>query len=303
MRGLSAGAGVEFPSILALNVRTEIGYGLATDGCTAFGWKVPTSPSSSSFSSSGKPTSTPSFLAQNWDWESAQAPNIISLHITKPNTPAMHFMTEAGIIGKIGLNSQGVGVTLNAIAARGVDVNKLPCHLALRTVLECTSREEAVRVLTERGVASSCHVQIADAATGGVGLENTSVDTVMMEQDNRGMIAHSNHFVFQHKEECANKALPDSVERLVRIRELLGNSMEEPSMEGLKGLLRDEKGYPTAICRARTEESSLATLFSVVMDLGEGYGVVKMGRPTEGGWRSCCGRRGLKGGSGVRVVD
>lgn len=269
MRGLAVGASTDFNSILALNVRTEIGYGLATDGCTAFAVHPP--------------SSNRTLLAQNWDWETEQFPNIISLHITKPNTPPMHFMTEAGIIGKIGMNASGVGVTLNAIAARGVDVNKLPCHLALRTVLESSSRKEAMRVLMERGVASSCHIQIADAKTGGVGLENTSQDIVVMETDAKGTIAHSNHFVFPHSESCANKALPDSTERLARMRELLGKEMEVPSVEGCKAMLRDERGYPTAICRAPTGESTLATLFSVVMDLKEGHGEVKMGRPTEGG--------------------
>ena len=275
MRGLADGSGTDIASILALNTRTEIGYGLATDGCTAFGWN--------SKSNAPDSDSSSSFLAQNWDWEAEQSPNIISLHITKPGVPAMHFMTEAGIIGKIGLNASGVGVTLNAIAAKGVDVNRLPCHLALRTVLESPSREDAVRQLTERGIASSCHIQIADR-TGGVGLENTAFDTVFMEQDTTGLICHSNHFVMQHSEECANKALPDSVDRLKRIQELLQETVKEkPNMAGLQALLRDEKGYPTAICRAPTKDSSLKTLFSVVMDLREGYAVVKMGRPTEGG--------------------
>ena len=275
MRGLADGSRTDFASILALNARTEIGYGLATDGCTAFGWN----------SKSNAPDSdhSLSFLAQNWDWEAEQSANIISLHITKTGVPAMHFMTEAGIIGKIGLNASGVGVTLNAIAARGVDVNRLPCHLALRTVLESPSREDAVRQLTERGIASSCHIQIADR-TGGVGMENTAFDTVFMKQDNAGLICHSNHFVMQHSEECANKALPDSVDRLQRIQELLHETVKQgTNMEDLQALLKDEKGYPTAICRAPTKESSLKTLFSVVMDLREGYAVVKMGRPTEGG--------------------
>lgn len=51
MEGLADGAGVDFESILALNVRTEIAFGLASDGCTAFSWK----------------TKDASFLAQNWD--------------------------------------------------------------------------------------------------------------------------------------------------------------------------------------------------------------------------------------------
>jgi isopenicillin-N N-acyltransferase like protein len=267
MKGLAEGAGVSFSSILALNVRTEIGYGMATDGCTAFAWK----------------TSSASFLAQNWDWETEQSPNIISLHISKPGVPHIAMMTEAGILGKIGLNSAGVGVTLNAIAAKGVDTSRLPCHLALRTVLESTSRAEAVSALMKAGIASSCHIQIADALTGAIGLENTAFDTVKMPQNASGICTHSNHFVVPHSTECANKALPDSTDRLARIQTLLKETMDDPSMEGLRDLLKDEKNYPTAICRAVTEKSSLATLFSIVMDLTERYATVKMGRPTERG--------------------
>lgn len=51
LEGLAEGAGSDFLSILALNVRTEIAYGMASDGCTAFSWK----------------TRNASFIAQNWD--------------------------------------------------------------------------------------------------------------------------------------------------------------------------------------------------------------------------------------------
>jgi isopenicillin-N N-acyltransferase-like protein len=39
-------------------------------------------------------------------------------------------VTEADVIGKIGINSAGVGVCLNAIRACGVDRTKLPIDLA-----------------------------------------------------------------------------------------------------------------------------------------------------------------------------
>jgi len=51
MKGIAAGAGVDFEDILALNVRTEIAYGMFNDGCTSIAWKA-----------QGE-----SFLAQNWD--------------------------------------------------------------------------------------------------------------------------------------------------------------------------------------------------------------------------------------------
>jgi hypothetical protein len=52
MEGVATGAGVTYPEILALNVRTEIAFGAFNDGCTALSWK----------------SSTASILAQNWDW-------------------------------------------------------------------------------------------------------------------------------------------------------------------------------------------------------------------------------------------
>ena len=51
MRGVAEGAGVEYLDVVALNVRTEIAFGLFSDGCTSMSWK----------------TEKRSFLGQNWD--------------------------------------------------------------------------------------------------------------------------------------------------------------------------------------------------------------------------------------------
>jgi isopenicillin-N N-acyltransferase-like protein len=228
-------------------------------------------------------------ILTKWQWENEQSPNIISMHITpSPSTklPTIHMMTEAGIIGKIGLNSSSVGVTLNAIKARGVDFAKLPCHLALRTVLNSISRAEAVDKLTRAGVASACHITVADAATGGRGLECSAQDIVQMPMSDHGVCTHSNHFVNAHAEGVLGaKMLLDSPLRLERIRTLIAQEVPgtKPSFEAIERLLKDEEGHPGSICRASTEKSSLETLFSVCMDLGERVGRVKMGRPIEEG--------------------
>jgi isopenicillin-N N-acyltransferase-like protein len=51
MRGIADGAGVALLSIVALNVRTEINFGLFSDGCTALSWH----------------TEKRAYLGQNWD--------------------------------------------------------------------------------------------------------------------------------------------------------------------------------------------------------------------------------------------
>jgi len=193
-------------------------------------------------------------------------------------------MTEAGIIGKIGLNTASVGVTLNAIKAKGVSFDKLPCHLALRTVLNSRSREVAVETLKTVGVAAACHITIADASTGGTGLECSAFDIVELPQSEKGICTHSNHFVAEHEGPKAKLFLNDSPFRLDKIRELVeGQQQKGPGFEGIGEMLKDEENYPQAICRMASEKSGSETLFSVVMDLGSGIGRVKMGRPVDEG--------------------
>ncbi|KAK3076489.1 hypothetical protein LTS18_012871, partial [Coniosporium uncinatum] len=169
IRGIAEGSGRALSDILAINVRTEITFGLFSDGCTALSWV----------------NDHNSFLAQNWDWMEQQKANLVMLSIQQAGKPHIKMITEAGLIGKIGLNSSGVGVCLNAIRAKGMDPTKIPCHLGLRLVLESPSKEEAVRQLEKVGVASSCHMLIADA-TGGVGVEWSSVEGKKLAMNERG---------------------------------------------------------------------------------------------------------------------
>jgi isopenicillin-N N-acyltransferase like protein len=269
MQGVADGADLDIESIVALNVRTEIAYGMLSDGCTALSWK----------------TNNQSFLAQNWDWNFEQTPNIIHLTIGQSGKPKIDMMTEGGIIGKIGLNSVGVGVTLNAIQAPGVEYNKLPCHLALRTVLSSTSKDAAAEALRKYGAASACHITIADAETGGIGFECTAQDIVEMPMETEGQLkgscTHSNHLVKKHKVE-GTLFLNDSPFRLERIQGLM-RDIGKPSVQGIAEMLKDEKNFPCAINRSVGEKSTSQTLFSIVMDLKEGFAKVKMGRPTEDG--------------------
>ena len=258
-------------SILAMNVRTEIAFGLARDGCTAISWKANKS----------------SFLAQNWDWQEEQQQNLINLSISLEGKPAISMVTEAGIIGKIGLNSRGVGVCLNAIKAQGVDYQRLPCHLALRTCLESTSAEEAVATLERAGVASACHILVADAESA-IGLECSHIDIKGLTPE-QGVLTHTNHYIKPHHGVEDLMALEDSPTRFKRLDQLVQKQTERlnnagsVAVEDIQSLLKDEEGYPTSICRSRTDDSSIATLFTIVMDLKNRRAEVVVGKPSSGG--------------------
>jgi isopenicillin-N N-acyltransferase-like protein len=220
-------------------------------------------------------------------WEYRQQHNLVTLHITQPGKPSISIITEGGIIGKIGLNSAGVGVCLNAIRAKGIDFTRLPTHLALRTALESRSRLEAVSALEAVGVGTSCHILVGDV-TGGTGLEFSHADLKILETQD-GKLCHSNHFVVSHSTGDGvpireSVFLDDSKFRLSRMGELLEIAERKglaPTVETVEEQLNDEENYPTAINRACRPGNEVSTLFSIVMDLTTKTARVRVGRPTE----------------------
>jgi isopenicillin-N N-acyltransferase like protein len=287
IRGIAAGAGVDFLDVLALNVRTEINFGLFTDaarqldipndGCTALAWLVPAGEQQQ------PPEPPQSWLSQNWDWVAEQGENLIVCHISQPGTelPDLAMVTEAGIIGKIGLNARGVGCCLNAIRCRGVDPAKLPIHFALRAVLESASREAAAARIEALGVAGSGHILVADP-TGAVGLECTSRWVKRLAAGADGRLCHTNHLVLPHPDVDEPPWLADSPRRLARIEALTAGMAPPADTATLFALFKDTDGLPTAINRhyAAGVGNSTVTVFNIIMDLTNRRAEVKFGQPT-----------------------
>ncbi|KAL6921297.1 hypothetical protein FSST1_005323 [Fusarium sambucinum] len=278
LQGLADGAGVDLLDIVALNVRTEITFSLytedpttpiQTDGCTSAAFRQP----------NGEV-----LLAQNWDWQLKQAPNLLICHISQPGTdiPNISMVTEAGVIGKIGINSAGVGTTLNAVRARGVDNTKLPIHLALRTALESKSAREAANKLYKMGTAGSGHILVSDPSEA-IGLECTSIGIKEINLDSNGTLVHTNHLLLEHPGVDEPGWLPDSKVRFARMSELIQNKITSGNIDhdSLFELFKDEQGYPASINRdVTTHRDGTTTLFNINMDLAKGKAKVNMGRPT-----------------------
>lgn len=190
-------------------------------------------------------------------------------------------VTEAGLIGKIGLNSAGVGVCLNAIRIKGMDPTRLPCHLGLRMVLDSSSREEAVQSLEQNGVASACHIFVADE-TGGIGMEWSSSEVQKCTMNSFGQVFHSNHYLLKHQKVGQDTNwLEDSPYRVKKIEELANQIKGPPTREKIFELFKDETNYPGAICRAQKGTSRSASLFNIVMDLKARRANVTLGRPVD----------------------
>ena len=226
----------------------------------------------------------PSFLSQNWDWVTRQGQNLIVYTVQQPDTdiPRFTVVTEAGIIGKIGLNESGVGVCLNAIKARGVDHTKWPVHLALRKVLESSSRQSAIDELVSTGLAGSAHLLIADEF-GATGLESTAKTVELLPADNQGVVIHSNHLLLDHDGSEEHLWLLDSPQRSGRMQQLVTEELSsKPALTAsdIFKLFQDEEGYPNGINRDAVDDSNAETLFNIIMNLSERTATIAFGRTT-----------------------
>ena len=54
-------------------------------------------------------------LGQNWDWSSQLENLAVLLQIRVSENMTIQMLTEPGIIGKIGMNSQGIAACLNIL--------------------------------------------------------------------------------------------------------------------------------------------------------------------------------------------
>ncbi|KAJ5125747.1 AAT-domain-containing protein [Penicillium atrosanguineum] len=269
MQGIADGAGLPFIDIIILNIRTEIAFGMFNDGCTSLYWK----------------THNNSFLAQNWDWMEEQKQNLIILDITQDDGPRIKMITEAGIIGKIGFNELGVGVCLNAIKVPGCNSSRLPVHLALRSVLDSPSANDAVRQLEEAGIAASAHILIADKDEA-IGLESTAETIRIIKMNEQHQIFHANHLLLDHDGPLDAGWLADSLPRQQRIKKLAlkydPSAGREPGVTDITHILDDHDGFPVSICRYEKGPLGMdATLFSIVMELRGRAATVYLGRPCQ----------------------
>jgi isopenicillin-N N-acyltransferase like protein len=276
IKGIADGAGMEFEEILAINARTEIinrgkATGTLADGCTSFA-VLP-----------GASSDGDTIIGQNWDWKSCLMESPVILRILQGNKPDVLMVTEAGLIGKTGFNSRGIGVCFNAIWTCNNKIG-VPTHVLLRRILNSHNHKEAVYALCEAEGAGPANYLIAGSGGDAVDIEYDAGDYTMIFAQN-GIIAHTNH-VIGSTPACgssSSKDAPDSYIRLIRLKESLGSRKMSISVEHIKEALSDHVGYPDSICRHVNPANDLvnreATLFSVIMNLDKKEMHLAQGQP------------------------
>ncbi|KAM3430114.1 hypothetical protein MY4824_007872 [Beauveria thailandica] len=278
MRGVAdgAGKGLTMEDILTLNARSELGLTNVADGCTCLGQQGP----------EGR-----IFLAQNWDWLQV---NLVVLHIIPNNSSLqMQFMSEAGLVGKIGLNSAGMGTLLNGILARAQDKDKFPIHVLLRRVLQfASSFDEAFAIVEEYGLASTCNIVIADAKgkAGSIECSPHGNTVIPLRGETFPYVGHTNH-LYSSGRPVMTKDRPEdnSFTRLARLEELTRQDNElgiPPSFDSIRTRLCDQQGAPLSICLGKPTDEDvgidrMTTVSTIIMELSHRVVQLTVGRPCD----------------------
>jgi isopenicillin-N N-acyltransferase like protein len=232
--GIAAGADVPVDALLAMQARTEL---LGGAECSLIG--------------------RPGRVAQNWDWH----PEIVPLIwvVEQPGGRWFATLTEAGMLGKIGLSSAGLCFGLNFLRCSldgGID--GVPTHVLLRVLLDRTdSVEDALTLLEAARVSASSCITVG-SADDAVAVELSPGGARVVRGD---PLLHTNHFL-------AGLPAGDDLE-----------AAEEPStLLRLAELERSGSLSAPAVCR---HDSDIATLASVVMEPGVPRLRVSDGPPCE----------------------
>lgn len=290
IRGIADGSGFAFEDILALNCRSELVFvGAEMDevegGCTTIGV------------SSRRSRSGETLMGYNWDWKAAQGAGMALLRISGAGErPDILMLTEAGIIGKAGINSAGLCLTLNALST-DEPPKGLPLHIAMRGILECETIYEAIRAAGRMPLGCCANFMIGSANGELVDIEVENGDFEVMYPD-EGWIVHTNHFIHpryprEPRKDTMKLKVPDTFVRLGRARTLVESAFGVSGLVGeddLMSILKDHVEFPSSICRHEdpkmAEGLRMGTVFSMVANLPKRELLVCAGNPCEGVYES-----------------
>lgn len=183
-------------------------------------------------------------------------------------------MTEPGIVGKVGLNSSGLGVCLNFIEGSGRH-DGVPVHIVLREMMEADSLARARQRLDEAGVGKSGHVLVASRE--GTGLSQEFAGEKSSRQEVVGeRFVHTNHCV---QMETEPGLLEENSHARLETALSLMDRLEAPPLETLGTILSDKSQSKNNILADYSPMMglNLGTVCTVMMDLRKGELFVRKG--------------------------
>jgi isopenicillin-N N-acyltransferase-like protein len=263
---IALGAKVQEPLWLyALNSRTELALTKPHGECTAM--VIPRH----------------SILGQTWDWAQALEGNSVIMEIRFPSGHTILQLTEAGMIGKIGLNNYGLGVTLNILWVTDQVLDGVPIHILLRAILEARTLEQAVIAINRSRGGKASNIILAQAGRA-FDVEFAGRETYHFDVQDK-VYAHTNHYLHAPNSPILDEAeQANSLTRYKTAVERL-NVVGDFSIQEMISILTDQSHGQNSILAeykpdTQIEMGNCGTLATIVMDLEKRTMKIRKGNPS-----------------------
>lgn len=274
---MAAGADLPFWQLASLNARTEILAAMPpTEGECSTSVYVPAN-------------DQPPRTLQTWDWHDSLAPEGLLLQFTSHRDLTVKLFTEFGMLGKIGVNSAGLGLHFNILHHESDhDGGGVPVHAVARRLLEeATSVQEAIDLARTATLGAStvltvfsCHDQAPRAAC--IELSPSGVAVVPPRED--GWLLHTNHFLDPVL--CQGERTPDKLTTYDRLAHLeaMANVMASGDVRARAQAMCGSTGDRAPICMhadmSMPDTERWETLISIGIDTVAGVLEYAEGNPT-----------------------
>lgn len=264
---IALGAGISEPLwVYGINSRTELSMMTKAQECTAI------------------VCPKKRLIGQTWDWAQKLEGNFVIMKISFPNGHKILQLCEAGIIGKIGLNNNGLGVTLNYLFCEGTEPSTIPIHVVLRQILESRTLEDAKNAVrkSDSGKASNIIIAQLDKA---VDIEFAGNIMEFYEIDDGEIYVHTNHYLHTNAPILADEeSLLNSNTRFNTAMKSLGNPSTCDSRKMIEVLSDQSNGTNAILAKYKPDAQGMlgyyGTLATIIMDLRKRTMLVRKGNPS-----------------------
>ena len=235
------------------------------------------------------------FAAQTWDWHEELGDSWLVWTVDLPDGRSFHTLTEYGVLAKIGLNSDGVGLLFNILHhdddAAG-SATTVPVHVVARRVLEEARNVEAAAELAASAPVSASTSLTLVGEDGGrarsrcVELWPGGPGTI--DPPTAAPFVRTNHFLSPAAIGGDREPVlgPDSFHRFEVLSGRLADRTPASVGECFEALCSHDGGSG-ALCahpdRAARFGARYATLATVAIDVGAKAMTVRAGGPCEYG--------------------
>jgi isopenicillin-N N-acyltransferase-like protein len=282
LEGIAEGAGLDAEDVLALNLRTEVMFGLdarvahaAMKECTAV----------------GRRDDEAFWIAQNWDWKPQMRETCVVLACAPHDRPGFVTLVEAGLWAKCGANEIGMGLATNALqSSRDRGAPGVPFHAILRRVLTSATFEEALDAVRRGPRASSANYLIGHRDGRIEDLETTPGGPDEVFATDGGSLVHANHFLWPSPRAFKDLGRLDGEDSLLRQARAEALAPSASTLEDLRALLSDHHDPRGSVCAhgdpAMDPVEDYVTVGAVVADLRGRTLSVTAGNPCEAAFRT-----------------